>query len=540
MVDRCAKGPRPNLPSAHVWDLHKPLTPPFDLLCSPSRSLSSRILRSTHTPPQIAFSGPEKAVAQGIPQIYSSNQRSLRATTMKTSTATAVVEPSVTMSRRQPTRQARTNPPRNATTAVRPLAGRGSLGGPQDDNGATSAAPGFFPAITHFTDSISVLPKEMIRHFTMLKEVDAKICGPEEVVKHLVNAALKTSVPTRKSSISHRSFGFNTQTNTKANPSAAGSIADMTTLRGHSQEGSIVHQEAPTPVDIAEYSRRQLFHQLRHVMSEQLPILDEKNHVMSTATDALERQLRRCDSSYIHIHKEVSEEARYGNIHHWAYMDRTAEKKGTTAGERTRREAAIANGLVAAAATTQEGELAALRSEARREAVAARKQRVQPVDSDFDDSRVAKKPTGHGKGRKAADVHAVSNGTGLGISTGQPSTGANPPSKRRKVEKPASAGLLGGLTMERSLSAVFGPAAGNVRGAAGSPRETPAAETAKKRGRAGTVTNGTGRRRQVKIPSNLNSKLTRTYFPELVQRPRPSIRRQWPRRLLLARSLSPQ
>ncbi|MCJ1433049.1 hypothetical protein MMC27_002408 [Xylographa pallens] len=431
---------------------------------------------------------------------------------MKSSTATATVEPSATMSRRQPARQARTNPPRNATTAVRPLGGRGSLGGPQDDSGATSATPGFFPAITHFTDSISALPKEMIRHFTMLKEVDAKICGPEEVVKHLVNAALKTPLPTRKNSMSHRPIVFNSHTNTKSDPSAAASIGGMTTLPGHSQEGSIVHQEAPTPVDIAEYSRRQLFHQLRHVMGEQLAILDEKNHVMSTATDALEKQLRRCDSSYIHIDKEISEEARYGNIHHWAYMDRTAEKKGTTAGERTRRDAAIANGLVAAAATTQEGELAALRSEARREAVAARKQRVQHVDSDFDDSRVAKKPTGHGKGRKAADVHAVSNGTGLGINNVQTGTGANPPNKRRKVEKPASAGLLGGLTMERSLSAVFGPTAGNTRGTAGSPRETPAVEIAKKRGRAGTVTNGTGRRRQVKISLNLNHKANPNMF----------------------------
>ncbi|MCJ1391090.1 hypothetical protein MMC18_003952 [Xylographa bjoerkii] len=403
------------------------------------------------------------------------------------------------MSRRQPARQARTNPPRNATTAARPFGGRGSLGGPQDDNGAASASPGFFPAITHFTDSISALPKEMIRHFTMLKEVDAKICGPEEVVKHLVNAALKAPLPPRKDPMSHRNTHYNSNINTKANPSAAGSVSGRTALPGHSQEGSIVHQEAPTPVDIAEYSRRQLFHQLRHVMGEQLAILDEKNHVMSTATDALEKQLRRCDSSYIHIDKEISEEARYGNIHHWAYMDRTAEKKGTTAGERTRREAAIANGLVAAAATTQEGELAALRSEARREAVAARKQRIQHVDSDFDDSRAAKKPTGHGKGRKAVDVHPIPNGTGLVIGTAQLGSGGNLPNKRRKVEKPASAGLLGGLVMERSLSAVFGPTAGNVRGAAGSPRETPAVEVSKKRGRAGTVTNGTGRRRQVNL-----------------------------------------
>ena len=495
MVHRFEKGPRPNLPSGNVLHLYKSLAPPLDLSCSLSHSLSFRTPWAASIPPQIAFSRPEKVFAPRSTQTYPSNRRSLRSTTMKSSTTTATVEPSVTMSRRQPARQARTNPPRNATTTTRPFAGRGSLAGPQDDNGTANATPGFFPAITHFTDSISALPKEMIRHFTMLKEVDAKICGPEEVVKNLVNAALKAPLPPRKDLMSHRNALHNSHSTTKAIPSTAGSVSGVTALHGHSEDGSITQQEAPTPIDIAEYSRRQLFHQLRHVMGEQLAILDEKNHVMSTATDALEKQLKRCDSSYIHIDKEISEEARYGNINHWAYMDRTAEKKGTTASERTRREAAIANGIVAAAVTTQEGDFAALRSEARREAVAARKQRVQHVDSDFDDSRVVKKPIGHGKGRKAADLHPITNGAGLGISTALPGAAVNPPNKRRKVEKPASAGLAGGSAMERSLSIVYGSTAGNTRGGAGSPKETPAIEAVKKRGRGGTVTNGTGRRR---------------------------------------------
>ena len=409
---------------------------------------------------------------------------------MKASTTTTTIESSVMSNRRQPARQARTNPPRNATSAAHPFGGRGSLVGQNDDRTTTNATPGFFPAITHFTDSITALPKEMSRHYTMLKEVDAKICGPEDLLKQLVNAALKAPVPPRKGYAMN--LDHNSHNATRTNPSAAGST---TGAIGHGVplQGETASQAAQ-PVDIMEYSRRQLFLQLRMVAGDMLATLDEKNHVMSAATDALDKQLKRCESSYPHINDEISEEARLGNPHHWAYMDKTAEKKGTTAGERTRRDAAVANGLAASVAMSQEGELAALRSEARREAVAARK-RHQQVESDFDDSRAPKKPV-HNKGRKVAEINVISTNTGLGITNGQSGSGAHPPSKRRKVEKPLSAGMISGLTMERSLSSVYGPTATAGRGTGTSPRETPAAET-KKRVRASTVTNGTGRRRSV-------------------------------------------
>lgn len=397
--------------------------------------------------------------------------------------------------RRQPTRQARTNPPRNAASATRPFGGRGSLLGQQDDRAAANASPGFFPAITHFTDSISALPKEMIRHYTMLKEVDAKICGPEDTLKQLMNATLKAPVPPRKYPASGRNPEHYSNTATRANPSTAGSVSGNAPLGVLSHEETNSQHGAPTPLDIAEFSRRQLFLQLRMVMGEMLTTLDEKNHVMSTATDALNKQLKRCESSFPYIKDEISEETRLGNPRHWAYLDKTAEKKGTTAGERTRRDAAAANNLAASAALTQEGELAALRSEARREAVAARKQRAQHVDSDFDDSRGAKKPPAQPKSRKVADLNSIANGSGLGITGGQPASITNPPNKRRRVEKPVSAGIISGMSMERSLSAVYGTTAATGRGGGASPRETPAVETAKKRARAGTVTNGTTRRR---------------------------------------------
>lgn len=61
--------------------------------------------------------------------------------------------------------------------------------------------PGFFPAITHFTNSITALPKEMIRHYTMLKEVDAKIYGPEAELGQFLGEALKNPPPATPASV---------------------------------------------------------------------------------------------------------------------------------------------------------------------------------------------------------------------------------------------------------------------------------------------------------------------------------------------------
>ena len=101
-----------------------------------------------------------------------------------------MTEPSGPSNRRQPVRQTRTNPSRVSTNATLAL---NTIGDPAD--GANEETPGFYPAITHFTDAITALPKELIRHFQMLKEVDAKVYGPEENLSRLLSAGLKAPVP---------------------------------------------------------------------------------------------------------------------------------------------------------------------------------------------------------------------------------------------------------------------------------------------------------------------------------------------------------
>ena len=220
-------------------------------------------------------------------------------------------------------------------------------------------------------------------------------------------------------------------------------------------------------------------------MGATLAILDEKNHVMNTAMDALDRQLRRCESSYPHIEDEISEEARYGSMTHWAYTDKVGEKKSILVGERTRRSQNIQD--------AKEAEGASIRSDLRREAMKTSKARNQHIDSDFDDSRlVGRKGQTGAKGRRITDSSYGANGVGLGIANA-----AVPPSKRRKTEKAA----LGSVPMERAMNSVYGTSAGAARS-----REPPVADP-KKKSKVAVTTNGNSRRRGNTITSGIHSPL---------------------------------
>ena len=150
---------------------------------------------------------------------------------------------------------------------------------------------------------------------------------------------------------------------------------------------------------------------------------------------------------------------------HWAYTtEKPTEKKGIIAGERTRR---AANQLAAA-----EGDAAAMRSEARREAVAARKGKNHNLDSDFDDGRAMGKKLQNGaRGRKVADTSY-----GLGIPNAP-----GPPNKRRKIEQSGT----GGVAMGRTSSSMYGSGA----------RGTSPAIDSRKKPRGGALAIGNGRRR---------------------------------------------
>lgn len=224
---------------------------------------------------------------------------------------------------------------------------------------------------------------------------------------------------------------------------------------------------------------------MRRTLSDLMMTADEKNHVITNANDELDRQLFRIDSIFPYIAGEISEESRLGSLTHWAYSNKSTAKDSRSTNERPRREAASHKHDQ----SLHEAE-AASRSEARREAVLARKQRRNHADSDFDETR--------GNGARKGAVSKARGGTGgdqsvadqAGLNAANASTAA--PAKRRKVERPQP--VQTGTAMEQSLSN-----AGNSTGRASS-KEAPAMEASKKRVRAPnatttTTTTTTGRKR---------------------------------------------
>ncbi|KAI9800642.1 MAG: hypothetical protein M1825_003964 [Sarcosagium campestre] len=371
--------------------------------------------------------------------------------------------------RAQPVRQTRTNPPRSSATVSRPFAGR-SAALPQESLPLPPRGPpGFFPAITHFTDCMAAMPKEIVRHFTLLKEVDAKACGPEEILDQITRYASQLPPPAHT---------------TQEAPN------------GLLTNGAAVNGNAPgveQPLDAeADLPRRHLFYNLRLILSELLPTLDEKNHVISTANEALNKQLARMDTSLPYIDNEISEEGRLGSMTHWAYKAIPEKRNGVpVVNERPRREQAGALAAAAAAAVLDE-QAAAARSESRREAMLAKKRGQQEMDAD--DPRYAGpaaggKKTQAARGRKTADNAA--GGVGLGIVNGAAS---NPPQKKRKTEK-AAANSGTGTPMERSVSAQVSKSGAAAKGNAASPRSTPVLDGPKKRARGGIAAAGTTRKR---------------------------------------------
>ncbi|KAN0090494.1 hypothetical protein V8E51_019073 [Hyaloscypha variabilis] len=406
--------------------------------------------------------------------------------------------------RAQPVRQTRTNPPRASISGARPFGTRGSISG-----GLEEQSIEIFPAITHFADAITALPKELVRHFTLLKEVDAKIFAPEEDLGKLVDAALNAPPPQRPQAIEAQNGHGPTSAPMSAQGSINGSITNGQVGSVNSVSDAVdVYNAANLVYEPGNIQRRQLFQHCAYTMQNMLVSLDEKNHVISTAAEALSKQLARIDDCFPYIELEISEEARYGSTTHWAYPENRIPKATNS-----RREIAAVNHLSAAA--QHMAEEAAARSDARKQALLERKKaKNQHLDSDFDDHHDGrhkeKKLHGNSKAiRRAADA---ASSVGLGITNGA-GTNGNPPKRRKLAEK----GPAAGTGMERSLSSVFG-SNGPATKKAASPRETPGPE-GKKRQRATGTTNGQTRKRNNTITStamspSLASSPIRTTFPE--------------------------
>ncbi|KAA8903097.1 hypothetical protein FN846DRAFT_954519 [Sphaerosporella brunnea] len=248
------------------------------------------------------------------------------------SSSTIVVQATA---RRQPIRQAR--------TVRKPV--------PKTANGTeTSAqhhAPAkFYPALKAFTDAVDALPSEIIRHFTLLREVDAKACLPEANLRNLIDAAerlpasddpyaydaameaLKKLVGLRQRRDADPMFASN------ATPAAL--LAELEKL----EAADAAPPEGNTVLGNPE-SRRARYHQIRAQISDLLVTQEEKIHVITTAVEALQKHLSRVEHAFAYVEVEIPAIYRQGNPEHWGYKE--PMRRGTAAQiarekERERRE----------------------------------------------------------------------------------------------------------------------------------------------------------------------------------------------------------
>lgn len=368
--------------------------------------------------------------------------------------------------RAQPVRQTRTNPPR--TTAAS-LLRTGSLNG-------SDQPIDIFPAVTHFTDAITALPKDLVRHFTLLKEVDAKVFAPEEALFQLVDVALNAPPPdTAAPSVID---GTNSVAPASAPMSAQNSSSGVVFNGQFPSVPSTDEAVNPALFDPSNLPRRQLFRQTALKIHDMLVSLEEKNHVISGANEALDKQLNRVEDLWPHLENEFSDEAKWGSTTHWAYLEnRIAKANNNSQAERSRRDGAAA----LSAAAQQLAEEAAAKTSERKATTSKKSSRNHNNNQDAEtEGRQPEntKKAQSSKARKPAATEAA--GVGLGITNPPTSNGTNPAPKRRKVEnKQLNTGSGSGPVADKAMNGVFGSNAAKAKPA--SPRETPVPEPTKKR-----------------------------------------------------------
>lgn len=333
-----------------------------------------------------------------------------------------------TNGRRQPSRAVRSSTTRPLNYYARPFNYRSSTNNANEHDPASDEAPGFYPAITFFTDGLAALPKEIMRQFTLLKETEGKAYQPDQSISDLLDA-FNSLPPAPHQRIDQPPNAFlglsmNNSTSGSANasvvdgavPAATHLIPDSMQLDGYAEQRALIYRE------------------MQVKLREMTLVLDEKNMVLATANETVNRQLERLDSAMPFIEGEISEEARLGSTTHWALPHmKDVRRANGVAPERARRDAHNVSNLANAAAAI-EHDAAASRSEARREAIAAKRSRNHHVDSDFDTERPAAKKVHTTKSKKLQDERMDSRGV------------APPAQKRRRADKPT------GVAMERTAS----------------------------------------------------------------------------------------
>ncbi len=172
-----------------------------------------------------------------------------------------------------------------------------------------------YPGINDLADVLEALPVDIVRYFTLLREINAKCVSAAPKLTEMIKLFL--SIP-----------------------------VSQVHLPPEPTEEQIKKSEE------INRGREELLAQIRGLIRELMPCLEEKMHVASVATDAIARHLSRMDYDYDIIREgEIPEMVQYGPKEHPAYKpeNKAPEKSAPAARSEVRREAMAAKKAAAAA-----------------------------------------------------------------------------------------------------------------------------------------------------------------------------------------------
>lgn len=150
---------------------------------------------------------------------------------------------------------------------------------------------GIYPGLNDFGDALEAIPLEVVRHFTLLKEIDAKCTTATPMLTRLIKEFLAM------------------------------------------------------PMEGEKDKREEVLAQVRDLIRELMPCLEEKMHVAGVAADAMAQHMERLEYDWeLIIQHEFPEELVYGNPDHpgFAEYPQEAKKSAQAARSESRREAIAA------------------------------------------------------------------------------------------------------------------------------------------------------------------------------------------------------
>ncbi|KAI5959668.1 hypothetical protein CANMA_004104 [Candida margitis] len=184
------------------------------------------------------------------------------------------------------------------------------------------------PGLNDISDAFEALPLDIIKYFTLLKEIDAKCINTVPQINHRIKTYIDN-------------------------------------LHVTNSEG----EDKVKALENKQKRENQQLNVIKNKINEIIPCLEEKMHVTSVATDLLNKHMRRINQDYKLIiqNNEIPENIRIGPLVHPAMiLDSSHPAKDNANGEGV--GSGVGHGYGNNSTTAQ-----AQRSETRREALAARK-----------------------------------------------------------------------------------------------------------------------------------------------------------------------